>query len=137
MQRPSAVAQEQAGHRRAAGRYGQAASQDRDHLAHVVFGVSDAGAAQRPARRARYRRLICQFQDADPAVGELQPSCWRDDLPGVNCQRPAGSRLAPPGELAIQGRGQNTGQEARPQAVAVRTTVVPCDMARCDVKQQV
>jgi hypothetical protein len=73
VQRPRTVAQEHAGHRRAAGGDRDRTRQDGQHLPHVAFSGGDAVAAQRPALRPRYRRPACQVQDVLPALGPATP----------------------------------------------------------------
>ena len=103
MQRPGAVAQEHAGHRRAAGGNGERARQGGEQFLHVAFCGGNAAAAQRPERRARYWRAAGLDKDALPAFGEASASCGRDDPLGADGQGPAKSRRASRRELTIQG----------------------------------
>ena len=94
VQRPGAVAQEEAGRRGAAHGDGTRAPEDGEHVPHPGFGGGDALAAQRRPGRARHGRPAGLIQDVLPAPGEFPAPGWRDDLPGAQGQEPAGGGRA-------------------------------------------
>jgi hypothetical protein len=112
VQRPSAIDQEPASHRRAAGRDRKAASEDSDHLPHVALGGDESAATQRGARSERDGRPACDVHDCHPAPGEYLAPRGRHKLLGAEGQGLAGTRRAPCREVVIQGRGQYPGQES-------------------------
>jgi hypothetical protein len=120
VQRSGAVAQEHAGHRRAACRDRARTCQNGEHLLHVTFGGGDAAAAQRPVRRHRCRWSAGQVKDVLPALSEFSAPGWRDDLPGAQGQCRAGPWRASRRELAIQGWCPQPDQQAIPGPVVVR-----------------
>jgi len=91
VQRPSAVAAEEAGHRGAVGGDRERAREDSKHVPHVAFGGGDAITAQRRAGWARYRWPTVLMQDAVPALGEFPASFRGGDLRGADGQEPADS----------------------------------------------